>query len=75
MQLRAIIRKSLQLRYAAALSKIAHLSDALNVACCKVRKTPIETRERMADIRLDAAEGDDELLYFSTLQGNYRNSS
>jgi hypothetical protein len=35
MQLRAIIRKSLQLRYTAALIKIAHLSDALNVACCK----------------------------------------
>ena len=35
MRLRAIIRKSLQLRYAAALIKIAYLSDALNVACCK----------------------------------------
>jgi len=34
MQFRTIIRKSLQLRYAAALIKIAHLSDALNVACC-----------------------------------------
>jgi hypothetical protein len=35
MQLRAIIRKSLQLRYVAALSKIAYLSDALDVVCCK----------------------------------------
>jgi Holliday junction resolvasome RuvABC endonuclease subunit len=35
MQLRAIIREWLQLRYAAALIKTAHLSDALNVACCK----------------------------------------
>jgi len=35
MQLRAIIREWLQLRYAAALIKTAHLSDALNVARCK----------------------------------------
>ena len=28
-----------------------------------VRETLIETRERMAEIRLDAAEGDDGLLY------------
>jgi hypothetical protein len=34
MHLRAIIRELLQLRYA-ALIKIAHLSDALHVACCK----------------------------------------
>ncbi len=40
-----------------------------------VRETPFETRERMAEIRLDAAEGDDGLLYLGRFQGNYRNSS
>ncbi len=32
-------RERLQLRYAAALIKIAHLSDALNVPCCKCAAT------------------------------------
>jgi len=35
MSLLVIIREWLQLRYAAALVKIAHLSDALSVARCK----------------------------------------
>ena len=35
MQRRATTRKWLQRRYMAALIKIAHLSDAFNVACCK----------------------------------------
>jgi hypothetical protein len=57
MQLRAIIRKSLQLRYAAALSKIAHLSDALKRTCCKcARKIIIETDERLAEAMPDAAD-------------------
>jgi hypothetical protein len=34
MHLCAIIREALQLRYTAALIKIAHLSDALNAVCC-----------------------------------------
>jgi len=41
----------------AALIKIAHLSDVLNVARCKrARENPVETRERMADLSLDGVE-------------------
>jgi hypothetical protein len=36
-----------------------------------VREIPIETRERIVEIRLYAAEGDDGLLYLGRSQGNY----
>jgi len=36
--------QKLQLRYAAALIKIAHLSDALNVVCCKCAATATNIR-------------------------------
>ena len=38
MHLCAIIREALHLRSTAALIKIAHLSDALNVVCCTTEK-------------------------------------